>query len=142
CFHCSAKASREKVTGVTSLEDSEVTRNRRVGSVAGGVSVGSGCCTSRPIEHSGLDSLKRAVDDCLQFGGVLDLASLGQNLASFGGREPGRIAHCLPRRARGGDFHQEGFDHEFLYACRLPKHAFGMNVKVEMPGFDDANGPS
>ena len=36
------------------------------------------------------------------------------------------------------DFHQKGFDHEFLHAARLPEHTLGMNVEMEVARLDSA----
>src|SRR5215468_10438760 len=73
---------------------------------------------------------------------VLHFASLGETSFCFFRAEPSWLAVLLVRLAHLVHFHQEGLDHKLLYATRLPEDAFGMNVEVEMAGFDGPKGAS
>ena len=72
------------------------------------------------------------------FARVLDFAAFGQATARLFRNEPGGIAHRFIGPAQLVDFHQEGFDHKFLHAARLPEHAFGVDVKMKVARLDGA----
>jgi hypothetical protein len=87
-------------------------------------------------EAGGLNLFEGPVHDCLQFAGIFQFAAFGEDSLGILGREPGGMAHFLLRTADVLHFHEEGFDHEFLYAGRLPENPFGVNVLVKMARLD------
>src|ERR1700688_40422 len=77
-----------------------------------------------------MNALKRAINHRFQFMRVFDFAAFGQTATGFCRVEPGRIARRFIGAAQLMYFRQEGLNHEFLHAARLPENTFG--VKVEM----------
>src|SRR5271156_2120652 len=84
------------------------------------------------------NAIERAIDHCFHFVRILYLASLGQPTLGFRRTEPGGMAHRFFRSAQFVDFHQESLHHKFLHATRLPEHALGMNIEMEVARLDGA----
>src|SRR5262249_33949887 len=83
-----------------------------------------------------LDALQRAVDDGFEFVIVLHFASLGQAALCLFRTHPGGLAIRLIWLAHLVNFHEEGFDDEFLDAAGLPEDSLRVQIKMEVARFD------
>src|ERR1700688_1681962 len=87
-----------------------------------------------------LDAFEGAVDHGFELAGIFYFAAFGEAALGFFRAHPRGAAIAFIGAAHLVDFHQEGFDHEFLHAAGLPEHALRMNVEMEMARLDGADG--
>jgi len=83
---------------------------------------------------------ERAVHHGLQLPRVFYFPAFGEIDASFFGVKPFGIAEIFFGTTRLSNFHQEGLHDVFLHATRLPENALGVQVDMEVPRLNHADG--